>query len=59
VKVFNDFVKCSDFLQRNPIYNTIGWISEKILKRKSRKFVTEAQRGKLSEIGQKLWILKS
>lgn len=28
----------------NPIYNTVGWISEQILKRKSRKFATEAQR---------------
>lgn len=28
----------------NPVYNTIGWISEQILKRKNRKFLTEAQR---------------
>lgn len=27
----------------NPIYNTIGSISEQILKRKKRKFATEAQ----------------
>lgn len=28
----------------NPIYDTIGWISEQIVKRKNRKFVTEEQR---------------
>jgi NAD(P)H-dependent FMN reductase len=32
----------------NPIYNIIGWFFEQILKRKSRKFATEAQRRKPS-----------
>jgi multimeric flavodoxin WrbA len=27
----------------NPVYNTIGWISEQILRRKTRKYVTEVR----------------